>query len=448
MEFFFSIVNAIRCKRPRKNNQSFISDEDSKYTQTKHLSLYNILIVNDKSEHKETAPHQQTNNPNADKSKNEDKASEIYKIQLQNDEEFQNPDHMKNVSCKLENYIKEANENSCLKNSETTKNLSNEGSCAIEFYDKNEENQKDQAFHQPINDLKIVNQITKIIDSNNCEVTSVYGDEIFISEEKHEVVKFPFCQIEILNKPNISNPISTLDKPICQTKEKYFNIILLGESGSGKSSLINLLANSIENNNYENIKFYVDLEGLYQKELRNNINLHDQGIFLNCSGSSSCTHDVTITRVYDSVSKLTYQFFDTPGIDPNIKGEIDSSIVDVYKKLFEFLDNVDAILFVQKSDCKTCLDSVFCTIKSLSTYIDKFKCKIHIVYTFYAGSLLFNIESLPFCKKLISKKQFKIDNMIFYTIFNKDKPSLNKIIKFYEKSKLKADKIMKLIKSY
>lgn len=221
------------------------------------------------------------------------------------------------------------------------------------------------------------------------------------------------------------------DKEIIEiTDLKEYKIILMGETGSGKTSLINLIINVLENNTpndklkiFESVNQNDTIDTKYY--LKTDEKFKEQGI-------AQTKTPVFYKIKYNENSRLI--LMDTPGMCMNLEGNPDQIAVDTYTKLLR--KNIDVIIYVQKANDSLLDRSILATLNSLATKIKSSNIKIILFYTFYPGNIIFKEESFPF--KVA--KSFMLDNSFFYNI---RKSFSEKSKKSWEKGKKKTHNLLR-----
>ncbi|OMJ70312.1 hypothetical protein SteCoe_31736 [Stentor coeruleus] len=227
-----------------------------------------------------------------------------------------------------------------------------------------------------------------------------------------------------------------------QKIEADYTILIIGEEASGKTSLCKLILNVIRNNSIENIEFNSLEDSDFISNYENCImsekyNLPEGG------NSSSLTKGLRFYIEKEESSSKKLLFIDTPGIKITRNSELDVQYLKLINKAFK-LKKIDYVLFVQKADCNSFSLSIDTTLRKLAENLKEYDFGIIILLTYYAGTILFKDNILPFNQSLI-KKQYALNNQIFLIDKQTLQKKSQKYQNSYEISKTKVKKLIKLI---
>ncbi|OMJ67218.1 hypothetical protein SteCoe_35673 [Stentor coeruleus] len=225
-----------------------------------------------------------------------------------------------------------------------------------------------------------------------------------------------------------STPLNQKQNP---KNENEIIILLIGETGAGKTALVNLIANCLENQTLDK-GFKIagkmhpnDKLNYFKKEIFEDI-VH--------TGNETMTKDVE--KISFQYKNYNIMLIDSPGICCNMEGNADMEAAKIYDKLLT--KEINAIIYVQKANERYLQKSVTATLNMIKRKIEKLNIKVILLNTFYPGSVNFKSDDLVFkCDKV-----FKIDNQILTMIEGKN---FEKIMTKWEKCKRKAFKIIDYI---
>lgn len=218
-----------------------------------------------------------------------------------------------------------------------------------------------------------------------------------------------------------------IEKPPSEPRE--LTILLMGESGSGKTSLLNLIFYSIE-------KIPLDDK---LKNLRKMSSNDSPGLKYKSNTKETFSQQNLAQTVIPEVFEIGYDvhkliLIDTPGIYLNLEGDPDSKALENYISLMK--RQIDIIIYVQKANDLHLSRTTSGTLNALKEKINLFKIKFLLFFTFYPGSIIFQEKLLPFT----ISKTFNLDNTLF---INAEKYFLkNKITKKWNKSKKIIDELL------
>ncbi|OMJ69035.1 hypothetical protein SteCoe_33346 [Stentor coeruleus] len=222
-------------------------------------------------------------------------------------------------------------------------------------------------------------------------------------------------------------------------------IMAIGETGTGKSTFLNQLANTIENKRIEDLKIYFELENFPNASVDINI-IPDIIADLTFLSSVNHTKSIKIIEVKRSSNEI-YTLIDTPGIISNIDGSVDIDFVDKIKLFLSLVEKIDYIIFVEKSNANSCTKSVRNTISELNGIFLKKKCKVVPIFTFYPGTLVFNVKEIPFDENICYGHIHKLNNCIFGYSEEERIKRQDKLRNKFENSKNKVESILTKITS-
>ncbi|OMJ67222.1 hypothetical protein SteCoe_35677 [Stentor coeruleus] len=221
-------------------------------------------------------------------------------------------------------------------------------------------------------------------------------------------------------------------------------IMVIGETGTGKSSILNLLGNTLENTDIKDMKIYFKLKKI--PILSDEIyTINDKRVKTIHQSKIIHTNSIRIVEIKTPLTNNNFTLIDTPGILSETNGSADEQFIEIIKELLNVVKKIDCLIFLEKSNSEACSRSIEETISRLEEVFSKKVSLIVPVFTFYPGSLVFDKDNIPFTKEMKSEKTFKINNMIFgYT--HEDRVSkAGKLNKIYEKLKKIMEKIMDIV---
>jgi uncharacterized protein YuzE len=259
----------------------------------------------------------------------------------------------------------------------------------------------------------------------NCYNTEVEKEEIVVLSDKENA---PLCSDDETDKELRNN----LEKTDC-------TILIIGEEGCGKTSLIKLMLNSFKGNLIENIEFLANNQSDF-------ISSHEKSFkSKKYELTSSSLSETKGLRFYFATEKKSLEqtlIIDTPGIMVQRNAVEDIQYLNLINTAIQDF-KIDFIVYVHKSDSSSLNPALKATIEKLAVNIKEFNFRIFIVITFFAGKNLFKKEILPFNQDFILG-EFKLDNKAFAV---DEKLLMQKISKFkdpYEKSIRKIEKLRKM----
>ncbi|KAF8346281.1 hypothetical protein F5887DRAFT_1132409 [Amanita rubescens] len=198
-------------------------------------------------------------------------------------------------------------------------------------------------------------------------------------------------------EPEPLNNVNDLGKGILRTKMNViYTILLVGETGKGKTSFLSLLANVLKGNDPKQYKFF-----------------HDES---NEAGGAKAQSQTNSAKLYELTSKngITVRILDTPGLadtrgiarDEKHKASIAEAIeqsIPIINAVIILANGTEERLGVATDYALTTLSSIF-----PRTLADN----IGIVFTNVASplSLNFDPDSLPDALRGIQNNQFSLDN--------------------------------------
>lgn len=303
----------------------------------------------------------------------------------------------------------------------------------------------DPSVNQRINDNKAIESIILEKDDQSKDLlqNDIKESPIMPSPENYSSeVKQIYESIKI-NKINIKE---NLDQKVPFLPLRGKSIMVIGETGTGKSAFLNLLGNTLENTEIQDIKIYFKLKkitklsdeilAIYHEKIKT---VHQSKIIY--------TNSISIVEIKNPVTNDSYTLIDTPGILTETDGSPDEQFIEIIKELFNVVKKVDCLIFLEKSNTETCSRTTQNTISRLEDDFNKKIGKVVPVFTFYPGSLIFNKDSVPFAKEMQTVKAFKINNLIFGYSNDDRITKADKLKKTYKSLKTKMEKIMKVVDS-
>ncbi|OMJ69039.1 hypothetical protein SteCoe_33352 [Stentor coeruleus] len=311
-----------------------------------------------------------------------------------------------------------------------------------EFLFENIEDKKNLLTEEEKNILSSISPMHEHSKEDNISIDEK-EDNISIDEKEDNIsIDKKEIEIDIKNYIEINNNQNNL----ISIKENHLKkvIMIIGETGTGKSSFLNELSNAIENNTIDNLKVYFKLLNFSDINKEVDVLFNDK-IKFNCQSNIVHTKVSSIIRSKSS-KNIDFILIDTPGMVCERDGSIDMQFIECIEELFNFIENIDYLVFIEKSDKISCQRSI---VKTISEFILRYKNKISKVlpvFSFYPGSLVFDQKNFPFPKEMCYKEIFKCNNLIFD--FSDDEwkqmPE-KKSRKIYTKSQKKMMKIIDLI---
>lgn len=193
----------------------------------------------------------------------------------------------------------------------------------------------------------------------------------------------------------------------------YDNIVLvIGDSGSGKSSFINLVHNQIvENRTLDSIQILSPTVTWPEKSLIDEQVCRDSGLVIGES-NSAFTREIKLVTFSIEKKNRRVLVIDTPGFCRNEdSADIETALFIV--SLMSQLPRLDTVLYVHKATETSFATSLKQTLAEFSDVLQSLQSKVIAIYTFAGSKLDVKHDSLPFPKSLVQKKYHALNNLPF-----------------------------------
>lgn len=225
-----------------------------------------------------------------------------------------------------------------------------------------------------------------------------------------------------------------------------YSILILGETGVGKSTLLNTIINSILGNTVENLRVAIKCEKypeLNPEFNDNKFERNDQSSFI------SQTKNVHYYKASGSITNnKTILLVDTPGIASTHGYQEDDENTNEIIECAKHIEHFNAIIFMQKYSCNRTTQYFFYNVQRISEIIPRdFENSVIIVVSFdCGGGNTSNVEKFSFPFPV--QKFFYFNNILFQRSKQEylDKPEVaNKINKKFIKIKKNASQMFRFI---
>ena len=226
-------------------------------------------------------------------------------------------------------------------------------------------------------------------------------------------------------------------------KEADSIILVIGETGSGKSTIINTLINSMENHSLQDLKIVSDIENNFEGAAYENsyrIELDENYTIKNISSKCVHTKQVEIIRVHFNNKCIC--FIDTPGIIQMDSKESDNDWAELIENVIgTAIDEINFIFFISKYDQYRLNPSLCASLNLVNSILKKYEIKVITIFTHYAGKNPdHNLNNIPFK----SEHTININNNI-YSKLQKSIKKREKLEGAWNKINIKAGKIINLL---
>jgi energy-coupling factor transporter ATP-binding protein EcfA2 len=187
-------------------------------------------------------------------------------------------------------------------------------------------------------------------------------------------------------------------------------ILLIGDSGSGKSSFLNLTHNFLsENRTLDSIQVLTSTEKC-EPTSQAQSSLIRSGFHL--STSTSFTKEILLIPLKNPKNSKTFLFIDTPGFTRS--EEIpDTCTTTLINSFISTLPRLDTVLYMHRSSQTSFDTSLKLTLSEFRPSFESFNSKIIAIYTFAGSKFDVKHDSLPFTRSSVQKKYFTINNLPF-----------------------------------
>lgn len=216
--------------------------------------------------------------------------------------------------------------------------------------------------------------------------------------------------LNILPTP-VLNQVPSQDPNLIQYLSNNDSIILLiGDSGSGKSSYMNLIYNFINNN--------TSLESLISAsptekwpDSPDSASTPLAQFHVN-SENQSFTKEIRLIQLTNPSTNKKLLFIDTPGFCRSTEAP-DTATAELILSFIQQITRIDYVFYVHRSDHTKFESSLKETLSLLHPALESLSPKIIAIYTFAGSKLDVKHDSLPFPKPLVQKKYHTISNTTF-----------------------------------
>ena len=269
-----------------------------------------------------------------------------------------------------------------------------------------------EKFVEVVSDPQFVSHEKKVLASSGVEINyemdySIGNNE---GEKLQESKTSPDGETELQDKSQrvtCSDLIASIDFSI------YDNIVLaIGDSGSGKSSFINLVHNQIsENRTLDSIQIVSPTVNWPEKSLIDNPVCRESGLAIE-GNNSAFTREIKLVTFSLVKKNRKILFIDTPGFCRNgDSADVETALFIV--TLMSQLPRLDTVLYVHKATETTFAESLKQTLAEFSDILLALQPKLIAIYTFAGSKLDVKHDSLPFPKLLVQKKYHALNNLTF-----------------------------------
>ncbi|CAG8836390.1 41641_t:CDS:2 [Gigaspora margarita] len=189
-----------------------------------------------------------------------------------------------------------------------------------------------------------------------------------------------------------------------------FKILLVGETGAGKSTLINVLTNYFRNGSPDNIKVAVrsKYHDVTEKDIEHVVSEFD----VNDQTSSQTSRCFQYVFKYSKYPEYEYKFIDTPGLS-DTNGQDRRNLELIVEKAVEE-KYLNSIVFVINGKQARYSDAIKNTINGLNNYLPKALNNNLLLILTKTQKLGCNFQVDLFVKEVAAPKDvFYIDNIIF-----------------------------------
>lgn len=244
-----------------------------------------------------------------------------------------------------------------------------------------------------------------------------------VEEDNEDLNRIPSAEVEEDNEdsnkipsPEILNQVLTQNSISLQDLSNYDSVILvIGDSGSGKSSYINLIHNFInDNTTLESLRAVTPTEKWPDSSESYSSPLSQ---FCVANEKPSFTKEIRLIELNYSKNSKKLLLVDTPGFcrsDENPDVETANMILSFIQEI----KRLDYVFYVHRSDYTKFETSFKETFSLFGQTFQELCPKIIAIYTFAGSKLDVKHDSLPFPKHLVQKKYHTINNTTFDLTLN------------------------------
>lgn len=238
-----------------------------------------------------------------------------------------------------------------------------------------------------------------------------------LSSSSHNYPVLDDHNLEIITPvPSYSLGLST--NPLSDLSSNDAIILLLGDSGSGKSSYLNLIYNCIhEHNTLDSLKIVAPSEKW--PELSEPLHNPLSHFSVN-SENPSFTKEIKFVQLNYPKKDKKFLFIDTPGFCRTNENQ-NSETVNLILSLLQQIERLDYVFYVHRSDHTKFESSLKETLALFQPTFQSLSPKVIAIYTFIGSKLDVKHDSLPFQRDLVQKKYHTINNTTFASALEEQK---------------------------